>query len=133
MRGSAPRAGIEPGSPACQVKTCVDSRFPGGGRKRIMRRMAVLIQLTVAAASQDRFHRLEARVDEVMERAGGPPGGLMAHVVYPKGDGFRVADVWSREADGRQFFDEVLRPLLSELGLHAGETLVRPVWSFARP
>ena len=57
----------------------------------------------------------------------------MSHVVYPEGDGFVVADVWRTEADGRRFFDEVLRPLVTELGLTAHETTVHQVWSFARP
>jgi len=95
--------------------------------------MAVLLQLTVASATQEQFNELDARVGQSMMQAGGPPAGLMSHVVYPEGDGFVVADVWRTEADGRPYVDEVLRPLLTELGLAAEETTVHQVWSFARP
>lgn len=68
-----------------------------------------------------------------MMQAGGPPAGLMSHVVYPEGDGFVVADVWRAQTEGEPWVDDVLRPLMSELGLAVRETVVRPVWSFARP
>ena len=68
-----------------------------------------------------------------MTDAGGPPDGLMSHVVYPEGDGFVVAEVWRTESDGQHYVDDVLRPLVGELGLTAKDTHVRPVWSFARP
>jgi hypothetical protein len=57
----------------------------------------------------------------------------MSHVVYPQGEGFVVADVWRTRAEGQPYVDEVLRPLLIELGLTAAESTVLPVWSFARP
>ena len=68
-----------------------------------------------------------------MMDAGGPPAGLMSHVVYPEGDGFVVADVWRTEAGGRAYVDEVLRPLLADVGLTAHATTALPAWSFARP
>ncbi len=68
-----------------------------------------------------------------MKQAGGPPAGLMSHVAYPEGGGFVIAEVWRTEAEGRPYVDDVLRPLLTELGLNAHETTVHPVWSFARP
>ncbi len=95
--------------------------------------MAALLQILVTPATQAQFDELDAAVGEAMERAGGPPPGLMSHVVYPKGDGFVVADVWRQEADGRKYVDTVLRLLLANLGLAARETTVLPVWSFARP
>ena len=95
--------------------------------------MAVFLRLTVTMATHDQFNELDAQVDESMMKAGGPPAGLMSHVVYPEGDGFVVAGVWRTEADGRTFVDGALRPLLAELGLTADEPTVRPVWSFARP
>jgi hypothetical protein len=68
-----------------------------------------------------------------MMQAGSPPEGLMVHVVYPQGEGFVVAEVWRTEAEGLPYVDEVLGPLLIELGLTAVESTVLPVWSFARP
>jgi hypothetical protein len=95
--------------------------------------MAVLVQLTVTPATQEQFNELDAAVGQSMMDAGGPPDGLMSHVVYPQGDGFVVAEVWRTESDGQHYVDNVLRQLVTELSLTAMDTHVRPVWSFARP
>jgi hypothetical protein len=95
--------------------------------------MAVLVKLTVTPATQQQFNELDAAVGQSMADAGGPPSGLMSHVVYPEGEGFVVAEVWRTESDGQHYVDDVLRPLVGELGLAAKDTNVRPVWSFARP
>lgn len=95
--------------------------------------MAVLLQLTVTPATHEQFDQLDARVGQAMMQAGGPPAGLMSHVVYPQGKGFVVAEVWRTQTEGQPYVDEVLRPLLTELGLTATESTVVPVWSFARP
>ena len=63
--------------------------------------MAVLVQLSVSPATQEEFNELDARVGQSMMAAGGPPAGLMSHVVYPEGDGFVVAEVWRTEAEGQ--------------------------------
>ena len=68
-----------------------------------------------------------------MSEGGGPPPGLMSHLVHPEGDGFVVAEVWRTESHGQSYVDDVLRPLLAELHLTASETTVLPVWSFAQP
>ncbi len=95
--------------------------------------MAVLLHLWVTSASRDQFNELDARVGEAMSVSGGPPPGLMSHVVYPEGDGFVVAEVWSTESQGQPYVDDVLRPLMADLHLTASATTVLPVWSFARP
>jgi len=95
--------------------------------------MASLLQLTVAPATRDEFNELDAKVGQSMMDAGGPPAGLMSHAVYPEGDGFVIAEVWRAESDGQSYIDDVLRPLLAESGLTGQDTVVRPVWSFARP
>ena len=95
--------------------------------------MAVLLLLHVSPATQEAFNVLDARVGQSMASAGGPPAGLMSHVVYPEGDGLVVADVWRTEDEGRAYLDEVLAPLVTEVGLTAHQTSVRAVWSFARP
>ena len=94
--------------------------------------MAVLLQLTVSAATRDQFDDLVARVEQAMEQAGGPPAGLMSHVVYPDDSGFVLADVWRTSDEARLYVNDVLGPL-TELGLETEEAAVRPVWSFARP
>lgn len=95
--------------------------------------MAVLLQLTVAPATQDQFNDLDAKVGKAMMQAGGPPAGLMSHAVYPEGDGCIIAEVWRTESEGQPYVDDVLGPLLAEVGLIGRSTVVRPVWSFARP
>ena len=95
--------------------------------------MAVLLLLGVSPATREEFDVLDARVGESMASAGGPPAGLMSHVVYPEGDGLVVAQVWRTEAEGRAYSDEVLRPLIADVGLTAHEMSARAVWSFARP
>jgi len=62
--------------------------------------MAVLLQLSVTSATRDQFDELDARVGQAMSEAGGPPPGLMSHVVYPEGDGFAVAVALSTRRPG---------------------------------
>jgi len=95
--------------------------------------MAVLLHLSVTSATRDQFNELDTRVGQAMSAGGGPPPGLMSHMVYPEGDGFVVAEVWQTESPGQLYVADVLRPLLAELHLTASETTVLPVWSFARP
>jgi hypothetical protein len=95
--------------------------------------MAVVLRLTVSPATQAQFNVLDDRVGEAMDAAGGPPDGLMAHVVYPEGEGFVVAGVWRSEADGRDYVDGTLVGMVADLGLSPGKIDVVPVWSFARP
>jgi hypothetical protein len=95
--------------------------------------MAFLLQLTVAPATRDQFNELDAKVGQSMMQAGGPPAGLMSHVVYPEGDGFVIAEVWRAEGEGQRYIDDELTPLLAELALVSQVNVVRPVWSFARP
>jgi hypothetical protein len=95
--------------------------------------MASLLQLTVSVATRDEFEELDARAGQAMMSAGGPPPGLMSHVVYPEGDGFTLVEVWRDESEGHQYLDGVLRPLLTELSVTGGEPTARTVWSFARP
>lgn len=95
--------------------------------------MAVLVQLTVTPATHEQFNALDSAVGQSMTVAGGPPDGLMSHVVYPEGGGFVVAEVWRTESDAQHYVDDVLRPLVGGLSLTANDAQVRPVWSFARP
>ena len=95
--------------------------------------MAILVQLIFRSATQDQFNELDLLVDRSMMEAGGPPAGMMSHVVYPDADGFIVANVWATESEGRSFADDVLGPLATEVGLGSPESSLRSVWSFARP
>jgi len=50
----------------------------------MMPHMATLLSIRVGPATQDQFNDLDARVGQAMMQAGGPPDGLMSHVVYPE-------------------------------------------------
>ena len=95
--------------------------------------MAVLVQVSATPATQEQFNQLDMRVGQSMAEAGGPPAGLMSHVVYPHGEGFVIAEVWRTDSECLTYVDEVLRPLLAGVGLNAAESAILPVWSFARP
>ena len=95
--------------------------------------MAVIVQTFVPRASQADADRLDQSVGKAMMQMGGPPAGLMAHIAYPSGDGFEVCNVWRSEAEMRSFHDAVLLPKLVEAGLKPADSVVSPVWSFARP
>jgi hypothetical protein len=95
--------------------------------------VAILLELSVSPASQEQYDDLDALVGQAMMEAGGPPAGLMSHVVCPQGDGFSLAQVWRTEAEGVEYLDAHLRPLLAQSGLTASQTTARPVWSFAAP
>lgn len=91
--------------------------------------MAVFLEFTVGPATHDQFNELDDRIGETMMKAGGPPPGLMAHVV----DGFVVAEVWSTEVECQAYVSDVLTPLAKTLGLEPSEARALAVWSFARP
>lgn len=94
--------------------------------------MAIVLRLRVSPASQEQFNVLDDRVGQAMMAAGGPPAGLMSHVVYPEGEGFVVAQVWRSESEARAQTDE-LRTLIADVDLAPGEIDIVPAWSFARP
>src|SRR4051794_2413821 len=89
--------------------------------------MAVLVQVSATPATQEQFNQLDMRVGQSMAEAGGPPAGLMSHVVYPHGEGFVIAEVWRTDSEGVTYVDEVLRPLLAGVGLDAAESAILPV------
>ena len=88
--------------------------------------MAVVLRLTMSPATREQFNALDDRVGESMTAAGGPPAGLMSHVVYPEGEGFVVAGVWRSESEGRDYVDGPLRELIADMDLTPGETNVVP-------
>lgn len=95
--------------------------------------MAVVLRLTVSPATRDQYNLLDDRVGQDLTEAGGPPAGLMSHVVHPEGDGFVAVGVWRSEAEARDYVDGRLRGLMAEVDLAPVEVDVVPVWSFARP
>ncbi len=70
--------------------------------------MAVVGELRVASGAQSDHEALDAVVSAAMDRAGGPPAGLMVHVVRPDGDGFAIMGVGRSEFERRQFHESVV-------------------------
>lgn len=95
--------------------------------------MAIFVQTLVPHATESDADRVDQGVGAAIMQIGGPPAGLMAHITYPSGDGFALCDVWRSEAEMRSFYNEVVLPKLAEAGLKPKESVVSPVWSFARP
>lgn len=95
--------------------------------------MAVVVQLSVTAASRADAAALEDAMEAVMVAEGGPPAGLMVHVAWPRDEGFVLCQVWRTEAEARESFEQSVLPELARLGLQHGELTVCPVWSLARP
>lgn len=93
----------------------------------------VVVEISVKHASQADFDLFDIDVSGAIEELGGPPEGLMAHVVRPDGDGFVICDVWKSPEDFHRFNDDIVAPRLAAAGLKVADERVSPVWSFARP
>jgi hypothetical protein len=95
--------------------------------------VAVIVHTVVAGVDRDTHDRLEAAIGANIERAGGPPPGLMAHVGHPDGEDLVIVEVFGNEAGFQAWWTEVIAPAIAALDLTAGGHDVSPVWSFARP
>lgn len=95
--------------------------------------MAVLVQILVPKGTRSQYDQLDAGMEAAMRQMGGPPPGLMLHVVRPAGEGFLLSQVWRGETDMRPFYDDVMLPRLIEAGLEPREPSMSTVWGFAAP
>ena len=93
----------------------------------------IVYESRVANAPKADLDLLDVAVSGAIEELGGPPDGLMVHVVRPEGDGFVIIEVWRDEDTMRRFNDAVLVPRLAEQGLVITGEQTSAVWSFARP
>jgi hypothetical protein len=95
--------------------------------------MAIVVETPVPQASKDVADRFNESIEAAMMQMGGPPAGLMVHFTRPAGDGFLLCNVWRSEAEMQPFHHDVVLPRLAYAGLTPEESLVSPVWVFARP
>jgi hypothetical protein len=95
--------------------------------------MAVVGQFRVESGVQSDHEALDAVVSAAIDRDGGPPAGLMAHLVRPEGEGFVVLQVWRSESEMRRYHESVVTPALDQLNLVSAEWKVWPLWGFAVP
>lgn len=95
--------------------------------------MAIVARILIEPADQNDHDQFDSAVESRLHDLGGPPNGLMLHVVYPHGRGFMIVDAWRTEDLFRAFRDQLLLPALDEVGLAAAEAEIGPAWSIARP
>jgi hypothetical protein len=95
--------------------------------------VAIVARILIEPADQNDHDQFDSAVESRLHDLGGPPNGLMLHVVYPHGRGFMIVDAWRTEDLFRAFRDQLLLPALDEVGLAAAEPEIGPAWSIARP
>ena len=95
--------------------------------------MAIVVETLVPRGPRAVAERFDAGIERAMMQRGGPPAGLMLHLTRPHGEGFLLINVWRSEDEMRPFYDDVVLPQLAEVGLDHEESVVSPVWAFARP
>lgn len=95
--------------------------------------MAVVVDILFPRGTRQQADELDDRAGAALAQLGGPPDGLMLHLVRPDGDGFRMIEVWRTEPEMRSVYAEMVLPLLAELGLAHEVPSVEPVWGLARP
>ena len=95
--------------------------------------MAVVVETLVPRASKAESDLLDEKIGAVFQEIGGPPAGLMVHIGRPSGDGLLLCEVWRTESEMRSFYNQILLPKISEVGLEAGEAAISPLWQFGRP
>ena len=79
--------------------------------------MALCVYFPVHGMGSDKYDEVIRR----LEAAGaGAPRGRTYHVAFKAGDGLQVVDVWDSHEDF-QAFGETLMPILSEVGIDAGQ------------
>lgn len=95
--------------------------------------MAIVARIRVESAGQDDHDRLQSAVESRLREAGGPPDGLMTHIVHPDENGFVIVEAWRTEELFRSYLDQLLLPALAEAGLESHDLAISPAWSIARP
>ena len=95
--------------------------------------MAIVVETLVPHGPRTEADRFDEGIERAMARKGGPPAGLMLHLTRSPGDGFLLINVWRSEAEMRPFYDDVVLPRLTDVGLAHEESRVPPVWACARP
>jgi hypothetical protein len=79
------------------------------------RAMAVLVRYTPTSLTREKYDA----VNEVLmaQGADGPPEALLLHVLFGDSGSMRVSEIWSDEETWRGFYDGVLTPAFSQVGL----------------
>lgn len=93
--------------------------------------MAVVLVVQAPGLTREQYEDSVKRVSRrgtLESPADWPVEGLLAHIAGEGPNGFRVVDVWESE-EAMQRFGEILRPVLSELGVEA-QPEIYPVHTF---
>ena len=95
--------------------------------------MAVIVRTVIDGADQAAHDQLQEALNGNIDRAGGPPAGLMAHIGHQDDEGLAIVEVFNNEDGFHAWWAEIVAPALAASGLSAGPHDVRTIWSFARP
>jgi hypothetical protein len=72
-------------------------------------------------------------VGAILEEGTFPPAGLELHVLYGDEGNLRVSEIWASADQQRAFNDEVLMPVLNQVGVQlSGPPQVLEVHEFAQ-
>ena len=64
----------------------------------------------------------------LLEQGDFPPAGLELHVLHGDDDSLRVSEIWATADQQRAFNDEVLMPVLNQVGIQlSGQAEIIPV------
>jgi hypothetical protein len=91
--------------------------------------MSVLVRFIPTSGTIEQY---EESVRRLQDSPGGfPPEGMESHVCFLSNGSFRVSEIWdSREQ--LEAFGERLMPILSEIGIEAGEPEILEVHNIVR-
>lgn len=97
--------------------------------------MAIVATIRVSGSNRAEHDALLAAVAQLIDDAGEPPDGLMAHLAFPDADGFCIVDAWRSRSAFEAWRTEMFVEACAQAGLPAGKAAVEitDLWSFARP
>ena len=72
----------------------------------------------------EQFDEVDRRVHEAT--GGAEPGGLIHHSVYGADGDLQTFEIWA-SGDAFEAFGQLLRPIITELGVQAGQPVIMPL------
>jgi hypothetical protein len=90
--------------------------------------MSILVRFTPTAVTTEKYDESIRRLQEAGEW---PPKGLEVHVAFGPDGNLRVSEIWETREQWEKF-GERLMPLLSEIGIEAGEPELLEVYNMVK-
>ena len=96
--------------------------------------MAVLVELVVPGATEDKMWAIEELTRARGESLGRPPyDGMMFLAATPRDTGLRLVSAWRTEGDFRAVLESMMAPDFATQGLAVTDVVVSPIASMAIP